>query len=75
MQKELNVRTHMYSEHVKGSKTLHKCARQYLCHIFWGLWRKISTKNSVLVLSEILKLFVDILTHEDKYSLSAKATV
>ena len=35
----------------------------------------MSPKNPVLVVSEILRLFVNILTPDDKYSLSVKATV
>ena len=69
------MRTLIDSQHVKGSDTLHKSARQYFSHIFWSLWKKISSKNSVLVVSEILRLFVNILTPDDKYSLSVKASV
>ena len=75
MPKKLGVRTLIDSEHVKGSETLHKSARQYFCHIFWSLWKKISSKNYVLVVSEIFRLFVNIFTRNDKYSLSVKATV
>ena len=35
----------------------------------------MSSKNSVLVLSEILRLFGNILTPDEKYSLAAKASV
>ena len=63
------------SEHVKVSEKLHKCARQYLCHIFLSLWRKIHSENTVSVVSEILRLFVTILTSADKYSFSAKGSV
>ena len=41
---------------------------------FWSFRKKISSKNSVLVVSEILRLLVNILTHDDKYSLSVKAS-
>ena len=75
MHKKSCVRTLMDSQHVKGSETLLKSARQYFCHIFWSLWKEISSKNSVLVVSEILRLFVNILTPDDKYSLSVKASV
>ena len=37
--------------------------------------RKISSKNSFLEVSEILRLFVNIFTPEDKYSLSVNASV
>ena len=36
---------------------------------------KISSKNYALVVSEILRLFVNILTANDKYSFSVKASV
>ena len=48
-------------------------ARQYFCHIFWSFTKKISLKNSVLVISEIFSLFFNILRPDDKYSLSVKA--
>ena len=47
--------TLMVIQHVRGSETLVKSARKYFGHIF-------SSKNSVLVVSEILRLFVNILT-------------
>ena len=75
MPKKPSVRTAMGSQQVKVSEGLLKSARQYFCHIFWSLWKKISSKNSVLVVSEILRLFVNILTPDDKYSLSVKASV
>ena len=75
MRKKTRVRTLMDSQHVKASKTLLKSARQYFCHIFWSLWKKISSKNSFLEVSEILRLFVNILTPDEKYSLSVKASV
>ena len=75
MPKKPLVRTLMGSEHVKGSEKFLKSARQYFCDIFCSLWNEISSKNSILVVSEILKLFVNILTPDDKYSLSVKASV
>ena len=65
----------MDSQHVKGSDTLLKYARQKFCQIFWSLPKSFSSKNSVLVVSEILRLFVKILTADDKYSLSVKVSV
>ena len=68
------VRRLMDSQHVKGSKTLHKSSRQYFFVIFFFLLlKKISSKNSFLAVSEILRHFVKILTPDDKYSLSVKA--
>ena len=75
MMKKPNRRTLMDSQHVKGSERLLKSARQYFCQISWSLWKEISSKNSVLVVSEILRLFVNILTPDEKYSLSEKASV
>ena len=75
MPKKRRVRTLMDGQHFKGTETVIKCARQYFCHIFWSLWKEISSKNSVLVVSEILRLFGNILTPDEMYSLSAKATV
>ena len=75
MSKKTRVRTLMDSQHVKGSKTLLKSALQYFGHILWSLWNKFISKNSVLVLSGILRLFVDILTPDEKYSLSVKPSV
>ena len=37
--------------------------------------RKSAQKNAVLVVSEILRLFVNILTPDNKYSLPRKASV
>ena len=68
------VRTLMHSQHVKGSETLLKTLRQNFFHIFWSRWKKINSKNSILVVFEILRLFVNILTPDDKYSLSATAS-
>ena len=65
MPKKPRVRTHMDSEHVKGSETLHESARQYFGQIFWALWRKISSKNPILIVSEIFRRFVKILTPHD----------
>ena len=75
MPRKHDVTTLMDSENAKGSETLHKSARQYFCHIFWSFWKNINSKNSVLALSVILRLFVNILTLDDTYSLSVKASV
>ena len=75
MPKKSRVKTLMHSERVKRYDTLLKSARQYFCHIFLLLWKKSSFKNSVLVVSEILRLFVNILTADEKYFLSVKASV
>ena len=69
------LRTLWDSQHVKGCERLLTSARQYFCHIFWSLWKISSSRNSVLVVSKILRLLVNILIPDDKYSLSVKASV
>ena len=73
--KSHHVRTLMDSQHFKGSETLFKSARQYFCDIFWSLSKKISSKNSFLEVSEILRFFLTILTRDNKYNLSGKSSV
>ena len=75
MPKKALVRTFMESQHVSTSKRLLKSAHQYFCHIFWSLWKEISSKGSVLLVSEILRLLINILATYDKYSLLAKASL
>ena len=75
MPEKLRIRTLMDSQHVRGSETLHKSSSQYFSHIFLFLWKKIGSKNSLLVVSEILRLFVNILTPDDKYYFSVKVRV
>ena len=61
MPKKPCVRILMDSQYVKRAKRSYKSARQCFCHIFWSLWRGTTWKNSLLVVSEILRLFVNIL--------------
>ena len=75
MPEKSRIRTLMDSQHVNVAETLHKSTSEYFSHMFWSLWKKISPKNSALVVSEILRLFVSIMTADDKYSLSVKARV
>ena len=74
MPKKSRVRILMDGQHFKGSETLFKSARQYFCHIFWSVWKKIISKNSVLVVYEILRLLANILRRNDKHSLSVKVS-
>ena len=69
------TRTLMDTQHVEEPETLHKSSLQYFKYIFWTLWNEICSKNFVLVVSQIFRLFVNILTTDDKYSLSLKASV
>ena len=60
MPKKPRLRTLIGSQHFKDSKTL---------------WKQMSSKNPVLVVSVILRLFFNILTPDEKYPLSVKANV
>ena len=73
--KSPRVRILMDIQQFKGSQTLLQSTRQYLSYIFWSLWNKISPKTSFLELSQIFRLFVNILTPDEKYSVSVKASV
>ena len=75
MPEKARARSLMDSQHVKRSEILLKSALQYSCHFFWSLWKKIHSKMFDLVVSEILRLFSNILTPNDKYSPSVKATI
>ena len=57
----------------KKSERLLKSARQFFFQIFLPLWKRFSSKMSVLVVSEILRPFVNILTHDEKYSFSVNS--
>ena len=65
----------MDSEHAKESETLLKSARQCFCDIFWSLSKKIGPINAFLEVYEILRLFVGKVNLDNKYILSAKASV
>ena len=74
MAKKTRMRKLTDSQHVKGSEKVIKSARQYLFDIFWSLWKKISSNSSLLVVSEILRLFANILIPHEKYFLAVKAS-
>ena len=65
----------MDRQHVKRSGRLFKSVRQYFCEIFLSVWYKFSSKNLVLVVYEILRLFFNKMTRDEKYFLSAKESV
>ena len=67
MFKKSHVRRLIYSQPVKVSKTLLKSTWKYFWNIFWAVWN--------IVVSETLRLFVNILAPDDKYTLSVKANV
>ena len=75
MPKKTRVRNLIDGQHVKGSERLLNSAGHYPCHIIWSPWKEVSSKNFALVVSDILRLFLNILTPDEKYSLSVKASV
>ena len=75
MPKKPHVRELLHSQLVKGSETKLKSARQSFSHIFRSLWKSFSSKNAVLVVSEVLRLFLNILILDNKNSHSAKVSV
>ena len=68
MPEKSRTRTLMDTQHVKQSETLHESSRQYFCQSFWSISKKINSKKFVSVVSEILRLLVNILTPDDNYS-------
>ena len=61
-------RTPFANERVDGFQTLLKSARHYYYPLFSSIRGKLSWKNSPSVSQEILRLFVHVLTADDKYS-------
>ena len=57
------------NQRVNGFQTLLKSARQHYYPIFPRIWDILRWQKSALVWSEILRLFVNTLTVDNKYSL------
>ena len=55
-------------QRVKRAQTLLKSEPQNLKHNYWSLWKELSWKKSLLVICKVLRLFVNALTSDDKYS-------
>ena len=56
-------------QHGKRAQTLLKFAWQNLYHIYWSLWRQLTFKNFLLVISKVSRLFPNTLSADSKYSL------
>ena len=69
MRKNPRVRTIIDTQHVKGFETLLIYTRLQFWDIVSLLWNNFSSKNSVLVVSEMLRLFDNLWTPDDKYCL------
>ena len=72
MAKKPRFRTPFASQNVKESQTLQKPAREPFYHTVSSLWKKCSFKTSLFLILEILGLFVNTLTSDDKYSFQNK---
>ena len=69
MSKKSSFRGSLDNWHDKKTEKLFKSERQQLYHIYWSLWKQFSWKKSLLVICKILRLLVNPLTVDDKYSL------
>ena len=69
MSKKSRFRGHFDRQDGKGDQTMLKFERNQLYHISWSLWRQLFWKQSLLVISKVLRIFVNILTADDKYFL------
>ena len=69
MSKNPRSRAPFDSQHAKVCQTLLESARHHFYHIYSSLWEKHSLKMSLLVISEILALFLNIMNADYKHSL------
>ena len=70
-----HVSEHLWTVNMlKGPKTAYLCTAVFLPYFLITL-KENELKISVLVVSNILRLFVNILTPDERYSLSGKASV
>ena len=67
MSKTSPLRWRFEEQHGKRAQKHLKSPSKHLFHIHWSLWRQLCCKRSLLVISQILWLFADILTANDKY--------
>ena len=61
------ITTPFDSQHALWSQTPLESAREHFYHIFSLLWWKLSWKISLLVICEIIGLFVNTMSVDDKY--------
>ena len=72
MSKKPQFTTHFDSQHAKASQTLLKSATQHWYHLFPLLLGKLNWEIYLFLTSEILDLFVNTLSADDRYSLHNK---
>ena len=53
-------------QHIKGDQALLKSQPHHPHHVYQSLWRQLTWKKSLLVICEVLRMFVNILTADDK---------
>ena len=58
-----------YRQHVKRSKTLVKCPWEYFYKTCLLLWSKLTWETSLLLIFELLRVFIETLTADHRYSL------
>ena len=69
LSKKQCFRTPFNSRHAKGSQTLMKSAWEYFYQIFSSLWGKLISKMFLLMICEMVGVFFNTLTADEKYSL------
>ena len=69
LSKKSRLRGPFDKQHGKRAQTLLQSKRQLPYHVYWSLRRQLSRKKSLLMICKILRLFVNKLCADDKYSL------
>ena len=67
--KKSTFRGPFHKQHAKGYQTLFKSEPHHLYHIYCSLWRQFCGRQSLLVICKVLRLLLNTLTADDKYSL------
>ena len=67
--KKSRFRGPLDKQHGQENQTMLKPEPHHLYHIYWSLWKQLSSKKSLLVISKVLRMFVNILTANDQYFL------
>ena len=68
LSKKSHFRRPFDKQHCKSDQTLLKSEQENLWHISWSIWRQLISKECLLVICKVLRLFVNTLTADDKYS-------
>ena len=63
--KKCHLGTHFDSQHVKVLQILAKSQRERFFHVFSSFWEKFISKNSPVLISKILGIFLNTLTAKD----------